>query len=305
MNRNDEFRNSLLLMVALMIAVYCQAAEQTQVPATQQPAGMAWRVLSEAAHSKNSMHRQAAMNGLSIIKSSPRALKMAEQGLKDQDASVRMAAIMALEEMGSRRAISSLRNVLDDESAQVRFQAAKALWAMGDHSGRPVLLQVLEGQSSASEGLLKSGLAYASKELHDPKALAWTGVMHASNAFLGPFSMGLVAAEELAKDKSAPARAASASMLGADNDPESLRDLQDSLQDSSWIVRREAAKALGERSCDNVIPDLKQLLQDHHEEVKCMAAGAIIKLSARHSVSATANCVPAQEPALVNRAANQ
>lgn len=305
MKQAAEFRKWLVLG-GLMMAWLSPAAEErrSEGASRETPQTTAWQLLSSEAHSKSTQHRQAAMIGLSIIKSSARAVKMAEQGLKDDDEAVREAAIAALEQIGSKRAIVPLRSALDDESAQVRFEAARALWTMGDRSGRLVLLQVLEGQSSPSKGPIKSGLAYANKELHDPKALAWTGVTHASSVFLGPFSMGLVAAQEFAKDKSAPARAASASMLGADNDPETLRELQDSLQDSNWVVRREAAKSLGQRSCANVIPDLQQLLQDHHEAVKCMAAGAIINLSARRPTSIAAKCTPAAGPALVDRASN-
>jgi len=295
-----------LILAAPMIAWLCCVAEErpSRTAGTEAPESVAWRLLTTAAQSRQSLHRQAAMSGISIVKSSTRALKMAEGGLKDEDELVREAAILALEQMGSKLSIGPLRTALDDESAVVRFEAAKALWAMGDHSGRTVLLQVLEGQSSPSNGAIKSGLAYASKQLHDPKALAWTGVREASSALLGPFSLGLMAAREFARDKSAPARAASASMLGADNDPESLRELQDSLQDSNWVVRREAARALGQRSCASVIPDLKQLLQDHHEAVKCMAAGAIINLSVHRPALPAPSCVPAVGPALVDRASN-
>lgn len=294
-----------LILAGMTMAWLSLAAEEkrSETATAETPQATSWELLSREAQSKNALHRQAAMFGLSIIKTSARAVKMAEQGLKDQDESVRQSAIAALQQMGSRRVIAPLRSALDDESGQVRFEAAKALWAMGDHSGREILLQVLEGQNSpSSKSPIKSGVEYASRQLHDPKGLAWMGVNRASSAFLGPFSMGLIAAEEFAKDKSAPARAASASLLGADNNPETLRELQDSLQDSNWVVRREAAKSLAQRSCKNVIPDLQQLLQDHHEAVKCMAAGAIINLSARRPTAA--NCTPVAGSALVDRASN-
>ena len=300
----------LFAALSLISSTYAEEIDgqtgKAMAAATPTPQLIAWRVLSNDANSKNGLHRQAAMNGLSIIKGSTRALKIAEQGLKDEDASVREAAVFALGQMGSRRAALALRTALDDQSTQVRFEAAKALWAMGDHSGRSVLLDVLQGKSSPSDGAVKSGIDYANKKLHDPKALAWMGVTRASRAFLGPFSLGLVAVEEFAKDKSAAARAASASLLGEDNDPASLRELQDSLQDSNWVVRREAAKGLGQRSCENVIPDLKQLLKDHHEAVKCMAAGAIVNLSTRSPAGKpSVACTVAPGPALAKRASTE
>ena len=274
--------------------------------ASETPQTHAWRVLTEELHNKNALHRQAAVNALSIIKVSPQALKMAELSLKDEDASVRETAAFALGQMGSKRAAASLTPALEDESPLVRFEAAKALWALGDHSGRAVLLDVLEGKTSPSNGTVKGSLDYAEKKLHDPKGLAWTGVKRASGVFLGPFSLGLVAAEQFAKDNSAPARAVSASLLATDNDPETLRELQDSLHDSNWIVRREAAKALAQRRRVCEMPrDLMLALEDDNDSVKCMAAAAIINLGTPDRSKSRDSCAPSIIPSMVNRASTK
>jgi len=303
-----KFRTTLrrppaLVVIVFLSSAFLPAAETRSARSDPPPEVAAWRVLNASVVDKNVAHRQAAISALAILKSSPRALLLAESGLDDKEVAVREAAAFSLGQMGSKRAVPRLRQALDDPSTQVRFETAKALWALGDHSGRSVLLDVLEGKSSPSDGTIKSGLEYASKKLHDPKALAWTGISEASSAFLGPFSLGLVAVEQFSKDKSAPARAVSASLLGADRDPDSLRELQDSLQDSNWVVRREAAKALGQRTCKNVIPDLRMLLEDHHEAVKCMAAAAIVNIAGHRQSSPGPSCIPPAAPVLAERTA--
>jgi hypothetical protein len=76
--------------------------------------------------------------------------------------------------------------------------------AIGDHSGRSVLVNVLAGESSPSGSFFKQNLENADKKLHNPRALALTGINEASGALLGPFSLGVTVAERFAKDKSAP-----------------------------------------------------------------------------------------------------
>ena len=306
--QTTALRSAALAAVVSAAILSSPAEERRNVAlsvATETPQARAWQVLTEESQNKSSTRRQAAVTALSTIKLSPKARKMAERALTDEDASVREAAAFALGQMGSKQAVAALRKALEDDSSLVRFEAAKALWSLGDHSGRSVLMNVLEGKTSPSDGTFHTGLEYANKKLHDPKGLAWIGVTRASSAFLGPFSLGLVAAEQFTKDKSAPARAVSASLLGADSDPESLRDLQDSLHDSNWVVRREAAKALGQRGCQSTISDLQQLLEDHNEAVKCMVAAAIINLG---SQVASGKAHPTSAPPIpetVDRASTQ
>src|SRR5215510_2738187 len=102
--------------------------------ATETPQARAWQVLTEESQNKSSTRRQAAVTALSTIKLSPKARKMAERALTDEDASVREAAAFALGQMGSKQAIAALRKALEDDSSLVRFEAAKALWSLGDHS---------------------------------------------------------------------------------------------------------------------------------------------------------------------------
>ncbi len=237
----------------------------------------AWRILRTAIEDHSATHRQAAVIALSTLGSQERAVRLVSSVLEDKDVAVRQAAATALGEMKSMRAIPALKQSLEDDAGTVRLAAAKSLLQMGDHSGRPVLEGILSKQSSPSEGPLKQGLDDAGKKLHNPGELARMGLNEASGAFLGPFSYGVVVAEELAKDKGAPARAISASLLASDHNPKAIRTLQDAVQDDNAGVRTAAAKALGTHACKQVLPDLQFLLDDK-APVKYMASASIIRI---------------------------
>ena len=240
----------------------------------------AWKLLKDAAADKKAARRQNAMLALATLGRRSSAVQLVEHALlHDEDSTIRQTAASALGEMKNRQAVPSLRKALDDDSAVVRFAAAKSLWDLGDHSGRDILIEVLEGESSPSEGFIKSSFDKADKKLHSPHDLIFMGINEASGAFLGPFSMGVTVAEQLMKDKTAPARALSATLLAGDHDPRSVRDLDQALGDKNWAVRAAAAKALGNYGCKALVPDLEPLLQDKKDEVKFMAAASLLKIS--------------------------
>jgi HEAT repeat protein len=208
-----------------------------------------------------------------------KAVSLVESLLRDKDSEVRAVAAAALAEMNSRRSIPALRRALGDTSAVVRFAAAKSLWQLGDYSGREILTGVPQGESSPSDGVIKSNLRDANKKLHNPRELALAGLNAASGLF-GPFSYGLTMAEQFATDKSASARALSASLLASDRNPASLRELQDALQDKNSAVRVAVVKALGHHPCRSVLEDLHSLLEeDKDDAVKYMAAASILRIS--------------------------
>lgn len=282
------------------------ATDAPHATTPQSPQQTAWTLLSKAATDHKDDKRQAAVLALSTLGSSPRAIRMVEKALlNDKEVEVRQTAASALAEMKAHSALPTLRNALDDKSAVVRFAAAKALWDLGDHSGRDVLIEVLEGESSPSEGFIKSSFEEADKKLHNPHELAMMGINEASGAFLGPFSMGVVLAERMAKDKTAGARALSATLLASDHDPRSVRDIDVALQDKNWAVREAAAKAIGHYPCKAVLADLEPLLDDKKEEVKLMAAASILKISAARRPAIPSECsliVPTATPNATVRA---
>ena len=257
-------------------------ADQTQREndATDQPALSPWKTLEIGISDHNSARRAEALQALGTLGSSARAIRVVASILaSDQDSSIRVIAAQVLGEMNARSAIPSLRKSLKDESMGVRFQAAKSLWAMGDRSGRPILIQILAGEKSTSPGLIKSQLDSAKKEFEDPKKLAMYGAMEAASSLFGPAGWGIKVMQEVTHDRSAPARATSAILLGPDPSLDGLRELEDALTDKNWIVRAAAAQALGSTHHRAAISSLRSLLHDSKPPVRYMAAASIIRLS--------------------------
>jgi HEAT repeat protein len=106
------------------------------------------------------------------------------------------------------------------------------------------------------------------------------GVKEASGALLGPFSIGIYAAEQAFKDGSAGGRALAATMLGQDCDTQVLQLLQRNIsEDRSWAVKAASARAIGQCGKPDAIPRLEQNLSDSHDAVKFMSAASIVRLS--------------------------
>jgi HEAT repeat protein len=167
-----------------------------------------------------------------------------------------------------------------------------------------VFRKVLSGETNSSGGLIKNEFQATRKKLDDPKALAVMGAKEAATSLFGPATWGIKIMEELTVDRTASARATSAILLGPNATLDTLRQLQDALNDKNWIVRAAAAQALGASRHREQIPFLRPLLEDSKPAIRCMAAAAIIRLSAGPAVahapqgaSATAEVHPAFDPA--------
>ena len=245
-----------------------------------QPEKTAWEVLKTGLSDKNPDKRRQAVTAIGSIGLETEAIQLVEGALRDTDPLVRQTAAAELGQMKAREAIPSLKTAMDDAAGEVAFAAAKALWDMGDRSGRDLIEDVLTGQQSTSEGPLKSAVRDAKRKMHDPKALAAMGFNEASGVLLGPFNIGIIAAEQAFKTGSSGGRALATTLLAQDCDAESLRLLEwSSTSDKSWAVKAASAKALGQCGNPDAIPTLEQNLADSNAAVKCMSAGAIIKLS--------------------------
>jgi HEAT repeat protein len=262
----------------------------------------AWEILVAAVADNKASRRQSVIVAASTIGTWSKAVSLVESLLHDRDPDVRTVAAAALAEMNSRRSIPALRKALSDDLAVVRFAAAKSLWQLGDYSGREILTGVLQGDSSASDGVIKTNLRDANKKLHSPKELAFAGI-NAATGFLGPLSYGVTMAEQFATDKSAPARAVSASLLASDRNPASVRELRDALQDKNAAVRAAAAKALGQHPCRAVVEDLHSLLDESKDEVKYMAAASILRISTSPGRRREACEMPVPAPAVAQSVA--
>jgi HEAT repeat protein len=266
--------------VSLVALFCCSSQGQTAHPkaslktASARLERSAWEVLDKNFKEGKSAEKIDVIIALGTIGREPAAVAMAEQGLKDDDSDVRLAAVSTLSQMKSRSSIPKLRRALKDREPEVSFAAAQALWSMGDRSARQLFIAVLQGERATSPGMIEA----AKKHYLNVKTLAWTGVQEGAGAVFGPLGFGVTAVRELMKDKGAPARALSAEKLSLDHSPEALRALEDAANDDNWAVRSAVADALGNTGNRAALPALRSLLDDDKEAVRCMAAAAIIRL---------------------------
>ena len=249
-------------------------------PVFAQPEKTAWEVLKQGLAEKNVDKHRQALTATGSIGTAPEAVQLVEQALKDMDPLIRQTAAAELGQMKAKQSIPALQAAMDDSDGQVAFAAAKALWDMGDKSGRGLIEDVLTGDEKTSNGLVSGAMRDAKRKMHDPRALALMGIKEASGALLGPFNIGIIAAEQAFKDGSAGGRTLAVALLTDDCDPLTIRLLDWSFtNDKNWAVKAAAAKGLGKCGTTEAIPKLETALSDSHEAVKTMSAAAIIRLT--------------------------
>lgn len=250
------------------------------VALAQNPRDQSWSVLKEGVADNNPEKRVHAITAISSIGvENRRSVSLLEGALRDGSPIVRQTAAALLGEMRARHAIPELRKALDDDDPQVSFTAAKSLWQVGDRSGRRLFEDVLMGDQTAAPGLMEGAMRDAKAKLRNPGALAMMGVKEASGALLGPGALGIDVAREVMKDKGAPGRSQSVSLLSDSCDTEG-RELMEAVvnTDRNWGVRVAAARALGHCGNGESVILLRQLLYESHDAIRMMAAASIIRL---------------------------
>lgn len=280
-----------LLGVASGYSMQSAPQEHTTAPQSAQAQGSAeiyrqsWKLLETGSKSENLRKRTDVIAALSSMEGDSHAIRLLEAALDDRHSAVRRIAAASLGTMNARDAIPYLRKSINDKDAGVSFAAAEALWKMDDRSGAAIFYAVLLGNRHVAKGFVSSQISTAWNELHDPVALASIGIGEASGALLGPFSEGITIAEELAKDRGAPAQALSATLLGEYPNPTAEKVLLAALKERNIAVRAAVAKSLGGFDDPALIPHLAPLLTEkgtpvfrHVEAVRFMAAAAIIRV---------------------------
>jgi HEAT repeat protein len=245
---------------------------------SQQLSALAWGNLAAQLHHKRASHRANAVAALATIGSRRDVLPLLLGALRDKDSSVRKDAVVALGDLKVESAKPQLRKMLDDNSSEVGFTAASVLTKMGDHSGRDIFIATLQGERKG-DGFIKQSVKTNAAKYRDPKVVAMIGAKEAAGALFGPFSIGLVVAAELMKDRSAAARAESATMLAQDASPEAVDELKLALCDKNWAVRAAAAQALAKSPGSVSVQDFEELLSDKNDSVRTIAAAGIIRRS--------------------------
>ncbi len=245
-----------------------------------QPARTAWDVLKTGLVDTNPLNRRQAVTATGSVGLDPEAVRLVEAALKDNDSLIRATAAAELGEMKSRQSIPALKAALDDPAGEVGFAAAKSLWDMGDKTGRGFIEDVVAGQQNATDGGLKGALHRADRLRYDPKAMAVLGAKEASGALLGPFNIGVIAAEQVFKNGAVAVRMQALNLLAEDCDAQTFKLLEAASTDNkTWAEKAAAAKALGRCGNPDAIPKLEENLSNSNAAVRFMAAAAIIRLS--------------------------
>ncbi len=240
----------------------------------------AWDVLQKGLQDSNPEKRKITAAALSGAGVNPRALQMLYDAMtNDKDPEVRQAAASSLGEMKARVAIPKLKAAIDNDP-EVGFVAARALWIMGDRSGRDLIEEVATGQQKKSTGMVSQAKLEASRRLHDPNGLAKMGAIQTADALLGPFSIGLKLATDLAKDSGAQARLMAITLLLQQCDAESASSIQTAFEnDKNETVRAGAAKALGTCGGKQSMQSLIDAVASEKFSVQIAAAATLIRIS--------------------------
>jgi HEAT repeat protein len=258
-----------------------------------QPEKTAWDVLKPGLVDTNPLTRRQAVTATGSIGLNPEAIRLVEAALKDHDSLIRATAAAELGEMKSRESFPVLKAALDDPAGEVGYAAAKALWDMGDKTGRGFLEDVVAGQQNATDGGVKGALHRANRLRYDPKAMAVLSAKSASGALLGPFNIGVLAAEQVFKNGAVAVRMQALNLLAEQCDAQTLKLLEGAAtDDKTWAEKATAAKALGRCANPDAIPKLEQNLSDSNAAVRFMSAAAIIRLSGEQRGAASASHAP-------------
>ena len=235
----------------------------------------AWGILDGACSGEKLSTRVTAVRVLGLMPNDPKALKMAEDALRDEKPEVRSAAAAALGDMQAMGSIPKLREALDDEDPSVALAAAHSLDQMHDESAYGAYYEVLSGQRKSGKGLLASQMSI----LKDRKKMAEIG-FEQGIGFIPFAGIGWEAIKTIGKDDSSPVRAAAAKVLAGDPDPATTKTLADATGDKSWLVRAAALEALAKRGDPSALESVELSMYDPKDSVKFTAAAAVLRLMA-------------------------
>ena len=232
-----------------------------------QPEKSAWEVLKSGLVDTNPLNRRQAVTATGSVGLDPEAIRQVEWALqKDTDPLIRATAAAELGEMRSRQSFPALKAAL--------------LWDMGDKTGRGFIEDVVAGQQRATDGGVKRALRRADRLRYDPKKMAVIGAKSATGALLGPFNIGVLAAEQVFKSSAVAVRMQALNLLAEECDNQTFKLLEAaSTDDKTWAEKAAAAKALGKCARPEAIPKLEENLSNSNAAVRFMSAAAIIRLS--------------------------
>lgn len=233
-----------------------------------------WRLLLTGLHSSSVEERLGAVRVLGLLRDDAKAASLAEDALADAKPEVRSAAATALGEMHSTGSIPKLKQALADKEIPVVLAAARALHEMKDQAGFETYYEILTGKRKGSQGFIAEQTAI----LHDPKKLAEMG-FEQGIGYIPYAGMGWDAVRTILKNDASPIKAAAATMLTQDPDPESAKALVTASRDKNWVVRVAALEAIAKRGDAALRAEVEPSMYDTKREVRYTAAATVVHLA--------------------------
>jgi HEAT repeat protein len=263
---------SVLIVFAFLAGANIHAANEIETKADA--------ILQEALADDNPDTRKQAVAALSLAASRDPYLSRLIAKLEDKDVEVRLGAVSSLSDVKNRAVTAALRKALEDEVPEVSFAAANALWARRDPAGRRALMAVLEGENKTSSSFLSKQKRDALRMLHTPRtALLFAARQGASFAPIPGLGGGISSMKAILTDPAISGRAATALLLGQQNDPATIAALKNALKEEDASLRAAAVHSLALKNNLAFRKDIAPLLDDDKESVRLRAAAAYLRLS--------------------------
>jgi HEAT repeat protein/beta-lactamase regulating signal transducer with metallopeptidase domain len=207
--------------------------------------------------------------------------------LKDEDATVRLAAVQSLGNLSDPRAVDALLVALkSDTDARVREAAAEALGEIDSPRAVPGLIAAL---GSEKVGAVRAKIAWALGEIDDKRAVEALGavvrdpdveVRRQAVSALGELESAAAVPMLIPalKDADVETRKEAASALGEIQSKDAVEALIPLTKDADVEVRKQAVEALGQIEDQRALPALEASVRDANVEVRRQAIESIGQL---------------------------
>jgi HEAT repeat protein len=268
MNRISKlFLAFLPLLLLSQIGITISAAE---TPQTRE----AWNILVAGAHDKSFERRAEAIGSMDLLKNEPRAVAEAETALRDENSSVRVAAINVLAELNARASVPRIKTLVGTADGKTLLAIAAALKKFNDPEGYEIYYEILTGTRKTGGGLLAG--------LKDRKSLEKMGITEAIG-FVPFGGVGLGAYDYLKQNQTANTSlmVGVALALAGDPDPATVHALVQSAFGDRDPVKVASLRALALHGDPAVISEIQPAMHSDKTIVSYTAAAAVLRLSAR------------------------
>jgi len=269
---NAEVRNTNRGEVSAASA----ASREADVEPTASVAGVAEHVLQDVP----TQERQAP----AVTQKRDTAVPALLSVLKDEDATVRLAAVESLGNLSDPRAVDALVQALkSDTDARVREAAAEALGDIDSPRAVPGLIAALGSEKVSA---VRAKIAGALGEIKDKRAVEALGaVVRDPDAEVRREAVSALGELESAaavpmlipalKDADIETRKQAASALGEIQSKDAVEALIPVTKDANAEVRKQAVEALGQIEDKRALPALEAAVRDANVEVRRQAIEAI------------------------------